>query len=98
MELLKATNTDPDPDGLDVVGELLEDSAKEALDETMKEGSKKLPIVPLYLVNYRDYLVTLDLFWYADKHRIVEACRIIIQMVMLKLGIVYDLDEKGMVV
>lgn len=77
MELLKATDTDPEADGLDAAGQLLEDSAKE------QHGK------PQYLIDYRNYQIILRQCRCVDKRRVVEVCRIMIQIVMVRLGLSY---------
>ncbi|MCD8153416.1 MAG: hypothetical protein LUF78_01745 [Clostridiales bacterium] len=81
MELLNATNADPESHDLDAAGQLLEDSAEED------------PVSLLYLMDYRNYQATLKRFDFVDKRRAVEACQVIIRIVMVKLGIHYIPEE-----
>ncbi|MCD8130397.1 MAG: hypothetical protein LUE16_03825 [Lachnospiraceae bacterium] len=82
-ELLNMTNTNPGSDHMGMAEQILEESA---------EGTGS---VPSYLVDYRVYRATLRQFDFVDKRRVVEACRLIIGIVMVRLGIAFDPYDKA---
>ena len=83
MDLLNLTDTEPGTNHPGLAEQVLEESA---------EGTDS---VPSYLVDYRVYRATLRQFDFVDKRRVVEACRLIIGIVMVRLGIAFDSYDKA---
>ncbi|MCD7752120.1 MAG: hypothetical protein LUI10_10350 [Lachnospiraceae bacterium] len=83
MELLNLTDTDPGINHQGLAEQVLEESA------VGTDG------VPSYLVDYRVYRATLRQFDFVDKCRVVEACRLIIGIVMVRLGIAFVSYDKA---
>ncbi len=83
MELLNLTDAEPGINHQGLAEQVLEESA---------EGTDS---VPSYLVDYRVYRATLRQFDFVDKCRVVEVCRLIIGIVMVRLGIAFDSYDKA---
>lgn len=81
MALLEATDVDVPLYEGDIPGRMLEESAR--------ENAEVRPERPQYLIDYRNYQVTIRLAGFVDKHKVLEVSRLIVRIVMVRLGIDY---------